>query len=73
MTKVITITVSGHVQTGKSAVMRQIEKLLTAYGYGVVVADRSYRNNPPDCLDTCPVHERPKLDKTVFILEEVCE
>lgn len=71
-TKVITITVSGPVQSGKSACVKQIEKLLTAYGYGCVVADRAYRNNQPDCLDTCATHERPEMDKTVFVLEEVC-
>lgn len=71
-TRVITITVSGPVQSGKSACVKQIENLLTAYGYGCVVARRSYRNNPPESLDTAASHERPKLDKTVFVLEEVC-
>ena len=71
-TKVITITVSGPVQSGKSVCVKQIEILLTAYGYGCVVAERAYRNNPPDSLDTCAGHERPKMDKTVFVLEEVC-
>ena len=69
-TNVITITVSGPVQSGKSACVKQIEKLLTAYGYACAVAERGYRNNPPACLDTAELHERPKFDRTVFVLEE---
>ena len=72
-TRVITITVCGPVQSGKSACVKQIENLLIAYGYGCVVAERAYRNNPPDPLDTAASHERPPLDRTVFVLEEVCQ
>lgn len=69
-TKVITITISGPVQSGKSACIKQIENMLTAYGYACVVACRGYRNNPPNSLDTAEYHERPPMDRTVFILEE---
>ena len=72
-TKVIRITISGPVQSAKSVCVKQIENLLTNYGYACAVAKRSYRNNPPNSLDTAATHERPKLDKTVFILEERCE
>lgn len=68
--KVIHISISGPVQTGKSAVYQSIKKMLEQRGYCVAVPDRAERLNPSDNLDNAASHEKPTKDETVVVLTE---
>lgn len=69
-TLVINIHVNGPVQCGKSAVLATIKETLEGQGYCVAVPDRMERNNPSRPITTAPNHEKPKQDRTVFVLTE---
>ena len=66
----IEIKISGPVQCGKSAVMQSIKEFLESANYVVVLASTSKRLNPDDNLVDSAPHERPGIDKTVFVLVE---
>ena len=68
-TEVINIEISGNTQTGKTAVLQSIKKLLESYDYTVIMDDLGERKNPSDCIDNSDLHEKPS-NKTVFILSE---
>lgn len=68
--KIITVSVSGPVGCGKSAVLRSIAKMLEEHNYCVAIPDRSERINPSSDLDEAKKHERPSKDKTVIVLTE---
>lgn len=70
---VITIEISGNVQTGKSAVLASIRDLLIKNNYCVAIPEREERHNPSSPLKTAAAHEKPGKDNTVFILNEVTE
>lgn len=70
---VIEITVTGPVQSGKSAVLQSIHDMLSGYGYAVVYPDRAMRNNPPDAIDKAEAHEKPDVDSVVFVLHEAVD
>jgi len=67
---VIQINITGPVQTGKTAVLASIKALLEEQGYCVAIPDREERNNPSHPIDSAAPHEKPKCDKTVFVLTE---
>lgn len=69
-TKIITISVSGPVGSGKSAVLQSIATMLQDYNYCVAIPDRSERTNPSDDLEHAKDHERPSKDHTVIVLTE---
>ena len=70
-TNIIKITISGSTQVGKSAELAMIRDSLVRRDYCVAIADRAERKNPSDNLEDAEIHERPKVDETVFVLEEV--
>lgn len=69
-TNVIFIEISGPVQSGKSAVLASIKRMLEQHGYCVAVPGREARHNPPKAIEDAPRHELPKPDVTVFALTE---
>ena len=68
--EIIHIEVSGPIQSGKSAVLASIKSMLEGYGYCVAIPVRAERNNPASAIDSAQNHEKPKLDKAVFVLTE---
>ena len=69
-TKVIEITVSGPVQSGKSCLVREIQDLLIEHGYCAVIPYRALRHNPAPPLVSAAYHEKPNPDFTVVVLHE---
>lgn len=67
---IIQININGPTQTGKSAILQSIKKLLESDGYCVVTPDREERLNPSDALEDAAQHEKPDKDKTVIVLNE---
>lgn len=70
MSNVIRISVSGRVQTGKSAVLQSIRDMLDKAGYCVAIPERAERNDPSLPLHQALAHEKPDPDATVFVLTE---
>lgn len=68
--RIVQINIIGPVQSGKSAVLATIEKMLREYGYCVAVPDSEYRNNPAAPLHSAEPHELPQIGGTVFVLSE---
>ena len=70
---VIQINITGPVQTGKTTVLSSIKAMLEKDGYCVAIPDREERNNLNPPFASAAPHEKPKPDKTVFVLTEECE
>lgn len=66
----IHINISGPVQSGKSAALASIKEMLESNGYCVGVLDRAERKNPSEPIASAARHEKPKQDRTVFVLTE---
>lgn len=69
---IIQINIAGPVQTGKTAILQEIKRLLESHNYCVAVPDRGERHNPSEPLDSAAAHEKPKPDNTVIVLTESC-
>lgn len=70
---IIRIEILGKVQTGKSALLQSIHKLLLDNNYCVAIPNREERHNPSSNLNQAASHERPNKDETVIILTEMLE
>ena len=68
--ELIHISITGKVQTGKSAILQSIKELLEQHNYCVAVPDREMRHNPSANLTNAAAHERPKKDTAVIVLTE---
>ncbi len=66
----IHIHISGPVQSGKSATLASIKSMLEGHGYCVGILNRQERKNPSEPIASAARHEKPSLDKTVFVLTE---
>ena len=71
MINTIQITIEGKAQTGKSAVLQSIKKMLEDHKYCVAIPERGERFNPSADIKEAKSWEKPKKDKTVIILTEI--
>ena len=69
---ILHVNISGSVQTGKTATLQSIKRLLESNNYCVVIPDREERHNPSNPIEEAASHEKPDKDKTVIVLTEEC-